>query len=60
MELDRAAAAALGIPPDAVSRALARRRDGRTVFEERRSILRGIWSETTHAIQSLRDDMTAR
>jgi phosphoribosylformylglycinamidine synthase len=34
------------------------RRDGRTVFEERRSILRGIWSETTHAIQSLRDDMT--
>jgi phosphoribosylformylglycinamidine synthase len=34
------------------------RRDGRTVFEERRSILRGIWSETTHAMQALRDDMT--
>src|SRR4029077_18719773 len=34
------------------------RRDGRTVFEERRSILRGIWSETTHAMQSLRDDLT--
>jgi phosphoribosylformylglycinamidine synthase len=32
------------------------RRDGRTVFEERRSILRGIWSETTHAIQTMRDD----
>jgi phosphoribosylformylglycinamidine synthase len=34
------------------------RRDGRTVFEERRTILRGIWSETTHAIQSMRDDLT--
>ena len=34
------------------------RRDGRTVFEERRSILRGIWSETTHAMQSMRDDLT--
>jgi phosphoribosylformylglycinamidine synthase len=33
------------------------RRDGRTVFEERRSILRGIWSETTNAIQSMRDDL---
>jgi general secretion pathway protein E len=33
MELDHAAAAALGIPPDAVSRAIARRRDGRTVGE---------------------------
>jgi phosphoribosylformylglycinamidine synthase len=32
------------------------RRDGRTVFEERRSILRGIWSETTHALQGMRDD----
>jgi phosphoribosylformylglycinamidine synthase len=32
------------------------RRDGRTVFEERRSILRGIWSETTHAMQAMRDD----
>src|SRR5262252_315168 len=32
------------------------RRDGRTVFEERRSILRGIWSETTHALQAMRDD----
>jgi phosphoribosylformylglycinamidine synthase len=34
------------------------RRDGRTVFEERRSILRGIWSETTHAIQAMRDELT--
>src|SRR6185436_3728631 len=34
------------------------RRDGRTVFEERRSILRGIWSETTHAIQAMRDDVS--
>jgi phosphoribosylformylglycinamidine synthase len=34
------------------------RRDGRTVFEERRSILRGIWSETTHVMQALRDDAT--
>jgi phosphoribosylformylglycinamidine synthase len=34
------------------------RRDGRTVFEERRSILRGIWSETTHAMQAMRDDLT--
>jgi len=33
------------------------RRDGRTVFEERRSILRGIWSETTHAMQAMRDDL---
>jgi len=32
------------------------RRDGRTVFEERRSILRGIWSETTHAMAAMRDD----
>ncbi|HEY7375857.1 MAG TPA: phosphoribosylformylglycinamidine synthase, partial [Polyangia bacterium] len=32
------------------------RRDGRTVFEERRSILRGIWSETTHIMQAMRDD----
>jgi phosphoribosylformylglycinamidine synthase len=34
------------------------RRDGRTMFEERRSILRGIWSETTHVMQVLRDDAT--
>ena len=28
----------------------------RTLFEESRSVLRGIWSETTHAIARLRDD----
>ena len=33
MELDRAAAAALGIPPDTVARAVSRRRDGRTLGE---------------------------
>ena len=27
-------------------------------FTEKRSVLRGIWSETTHAIQRLRDDPT--
>src|SRR6266481_754567 len=34
MELDREAAAALGIPGDAVARAAARRREGRTLGEE--------------------------
>jgi phosphoribosylformylglycinamidine synthase len=34
------------------------RRGAKTLFSERRSVLRGIWSETTHAIQSLRDDPT--
>jgi phosphoribosylformylglycinamidine synthase len=28
----------------------------RTLFEESRSVLRGVWSETTHAIARLRDD----
>jgi phosphoribosylformylglycinamidine synthase len=30
----------------------------RTLFEESRSVLRGVWSETTHAIARLRDDPT--
>jgi phosphoribosylformylglycinamidine synthase len=34
------------------------RQDKRTIFEERRSVLRGLWSETTHAIAALRDDPT--
>jgi phosphoribosylformylglycinamidine synthase len=32
------------------------RRDGRVLYEERRPVLRALWSETTHAIQRLRDD----
>jgi phosphoribosylformylglycinamidine synthase len=32
------------------------RKDGRTLFEEARATLRGVWSETTHLMQSLRDD----
>jgi phosphoribosylformylglycinamidine synthase len=31
-------------------------RDGRELFREKRSLLRGIWSETTLAMQALRDD----
>lgn len=31
---------------------------GQRLFEEKRSVLRGIWSETTLAMQSLRDDPT--
>ena len=34
------------------------RQDGRVLFAEKRSVLRGIWSETTLAMQSLRDDPT--
>ena len=33
-------------------------RDGRTVFEGKRSKLRATWSETTYHMQSLRDDST--
>ncbi|HEY4158896.1 MAG TPA: phosphoribosylformylglycinamidine synthase [Polyangiaceae bacterium] len=32
------------------------RRQGELLFDERRSTLRALWSETTHAIQALRDD----
>ena len=32
------------------------RSGGRTIFEERRNVLRGLWSETTLAMQRLRDD----
>jgi phosphoribosylformylglycinamidine synthase len=32
------------------------RKDGRSLFEEARTALRGVWSETTHKMQSLRDD----
>ncbi|HLK88244.1 MAG TPA: phosphoribosylformylglycinamidine synthase [Polyangia bacterium] len=34
------------------------RRAGKPMFEERRSFLRGLWAETTHAMQALRDDPT--
>jgi phosphoribosylformylglycinamidine synthase len=34
------------------------RKAGRQLFAEKRSVLRGIWSETTLAMQSLRDDPT--
>jgi phosphoribosylformylglycinamidine synthase len=32
------------------------RAGGRVIFDEARSVLRGVWSQTTHAIQRLRDD----
>jgi phosphoribosylformylglycinamidine synthase len=32
--------------------------NGKLLIEEKRSTLRGIWSETTHAMQRLRDDAT--
>ena len=31
-------------------------RDGEALFDEDRAVLRGLWSETTHAMQRLRDD----
>ena len=34
------------------------RRGGSAIFDERRSFLRGVWSDTTHALQALRDDPT--
>ena len=34
------------------------RTGGRVLFDEERTFLRGVWSETTHAIQRLRDDAT--
>jgi phosphoribosylformylglycinamidine synthase len=34
------------------------RRGGEVLFEEARTKLRGVWSETTHAMQALRDDPT--
>jgi phosphoribosylformylglycinamidine synthase len=34
------------------------RRGGNAIFDERRSFLRGVWSDTTHALQVLRDDPT--
>jgi len=34
------------------------RRGGDAIFDELRTKLRGIWSETTHAMQALRDDPT--
>jgi phosphoribosylformylglycinamidine synthase len=37
---------------------IAIRNHGRVLFTEKRSVLRGIWSETTFAMQSLRDDPT--
>jgi phosphoribosylformylglycinamidine synthase len=35
------------------------RQGGKPVLEERRTFLRGLWSETTHALQALRDDSTS-
>ena len=37
---------------------IAIRQDGHELFREKRSVLRGIWSETTLAMQTLRDDPT--
>jgi len=34
------------------------RQNGKLLFEETRSLLRGVWAETTHALQRLRDDPT--
>jgi phosphoribosylformylglycinamidine synthase len=34
------------------------RQDGKIIIEQKRSRLRRIWSETTHAMQRLRDDVT--
>jgi phosphoribosylformylglycinamidine synthase len=34
------------------------RRAGEVLFDESRTKLRGVWSETTHAMQALRDDPT--
>jgi phosphoribosylformylglycinamidine synthase len=31
---------------------------GKVLLDERRPVLRGVWSETTHAMQALRDDPT--
>jgi phosphoribosylformylglycinamidine synthase len=45
--------------PRAGERILIRAADGAPLVDERRSVLRGIWSETTHAIASLRDDPTS-
>jgi phosphoribosylformylglycinamidine synthase len=35
------------------------RRAGATLLDEKRSLLRGVWSDTTHALQALRDDPTS-
>jgi phosphoribosylformylglycinamidine synthase len=42
--------------PRAGERVVIRGAGGATLLDERRSVLRGIWSETTHAIAALRDD----
>ncbi len=34
------------------------RRGATVILDERRSFLRGVWSDTTHALQALRDDPT--
>jgi phosphoribosylformylglycinamidine synthase len=34
------------------------RRGGAVILDERRTFLRGVWSDTTHALQALRDDPT--
>jgi phosphoribosylformylglycinamidine synthase len=57
----RAAFAKHGLASAVCGRLLAKdeiaiRQSGRVLFAEKRSTLRGIWSETTLAMQSLRDD----
>jgi phosphoribosylformylglycinamidine synthase len=37
---------------------IAIQQEGRPLYREQRSVLRGIWSETTFAMQTLRDDPT--
>jgi phosphoribosylformylglycinamidine synthase len=37
---------------------IAVRSEGRVLFVEKRTVLRGLWSETTFAMQALRDDPT--
>jgi phosphoribosylformylglycinamidine synthase len=37
---------------------IAVRSEGRVLFTEKRTVLRGLWSETTFAMQALRDDPT--
>ena len=54
-----AVADALRHAADARQSIVIRGAGGALLVDERRSVLRGIWSETTHAIASLRDDPTS-
>jgi phosphoribosylformylglycinamidine synthase len=42
----------------AVGNEISIRKNGRVLFAEKRTVLRSLWSETTFALQSLRDDPT--